>query len=79
VLSFAYEAKVPFDFGQLSVTDGVVDSMVAVVSAYLENASIDSLANMIAKKTDVAEHPKVFHHVGLLVNEPPGPAGLLFI
>ena len=31
------------------------------------------------KKTDVAEHPKVFHHVGLLVNEPPSPAGLLFI
>jgi hypothetical protein len=27
----------------------------------------------------VADHPKVFHHVGLLVNEPPGAAGLLFI
>jgi len=26
----------------------------------------------------VAEHPEVFHHVGLLVNEPPGTAGLLF-
>jgi len=24
------------------------------------------------KKTDVAEHPKVFHHVGLLFNKPPG-------
>jgi hypothetical protein len=23
-----------------------------------------------AKKTDVAERPKAFHHVGLLVNEP---------
>jgi hypothetical protein len=31
------------------------------------------------KKADVAEHPKVFDHVGLLVNEPPGYAGLLFI
>jgi hypothetical protein len=31
------------------------------------------------KKADVAEHPKVFHHVGLLVNEPSGMAGLLFI
>jgi 2-keto-3-deoxy-L-rhamnonate aldolase RhmA len=31
------------------------------------------------KKADVAEHPKVFGHVGLLVNEPPGKAGLLFI
>ena len=24
------------------------------------------------KKADVVEHPEVFHHVGLLVNEPPG-------
>jgi hypothetical protein len=31
------------------------------------------------KKADVAEHPKVFHHVGLLTNGPPGAAGLLFI
>jgi len=26
----------------------------------------------------VAEHPKVFHHVGLLFNEPPARSGLLF-
>ena len=31
------------------------------------------------KKADVAEHPKVFHHVGLPVNEPPGTAELLSI
>jgi len=31
------------------------------------------------KKADVLEHPGVFGHVGLLVNEPPGRAGLLFI
>jgi hypothetical protein len=31
------------------------------------------------KKADVAEHPEVFHHVGLLANEPPGTTGLLFI
>ena len=31
------------------------------------------------KKTDVWEHPGVFEHVGLLVNEPPGTAGLPFI
>jgi hypothetical protein len=31
------------------------------------------------KKADVAEHPEVFHHVGLLVNEPSSYAGLLFI
>jgi hypothetical protein len=28
------------------------------------------------KKADVAGHPKVFDHVGLLVNEPPGTTGL---
>jgi hypothetical protein len=30
------------------------------------------------KKADMAEHPKVFDHVGLLFNEPPGTAELLF-
>jgi len=30
------------------------------------------------KKADVVEHPEVFDHVGLLVNEPPGMAGLPF-
>jgi hypothetical protein len=30
------------------------------------------------KKTDVTEHLEVFHHVGLLVIEPPGMAGLPF-
>jgi hypothetical protein len=31
------------------------------------------------KKADVAEHPEVLDHVGLLVNEPPGTAELLSI
>jgi hypothetical protein len=31
------------------------------------------------KKADVVEYPKVFDHVGLLTNEPPGSAELLFI
>ena len=31
------------------------------------------------KKTDVADHPEVISHVGLLFNEPLGRAGLLFI
>ena len=35
------------------------------------------LAPQKTKKTDVAEHPKVFDHVGLLFNEGPGKAGLL--
>jgi hypothetical protein len=30
------------------------------------------------KKADVVEHPRGFDHVGLLVDEPPGAAGLLF-
>ncbi len=31
------------------------------------------------EKADAAEHPKEFDHIGLLVNEPPGTAGLSFI
>jgi len=31
------------------------------------------------KKADMVGHPKVSGHVGLLVNEPPGRTGLLFI
>lgn len=31
------------------------------------------------KNADMVVHPKVFGHVGLLVNEPPGPAELLLI
>jgi hypothetical protein len=31
------------------------------------------------KKAGVIECPKAFHHAGILVNEPPGRAGLLFI
>jgi len=31
------------------------------------------------KKADVVEHPKMFDHVGLLINEPLGTAGLLSI
>jgi len=36
-------------------------------------------AALKTKKADVAVGPKAFHHVGLLVSEPPGKAGLLFI
>jgi hypothetical protein len=31
------------------------------------------------KKADVTENPEGFDHVGLLANEPPNSAGLLFI
>jgi hypothetical protein len=33
----------------------------------------------IEKKADMAENPKVFGHVGLLFNEPPGTARLFFV
>ena len=36
-------------------------------------------ATLKTKKADVTEHPKAFDHVGLLFNEPPGAAKLLFI
>jgi hypothetical protein len=36
-------------------------------------------ARQQTKKADVAEHPEVFDHVGLLVNEPSSSAGLPFI
>jgi hypothetical protein len=35
--------------------------------------------NRIRKKADVVEHPEAFHHVGLLVDESPGTAGIPFI
>jgi len=31
------------------------------------------------QKADVTEHPQVCGHVGLLVNKPPGAAGMPFI
>ena len=40
------------------------------------DCTLPSSAN---KKADVVGHPKVIDHVGLLVNEPPGTAELLFI
>jgi hypothetical protein len=38
----------------------------------------ERLASPRTKKADVAAHPKVFGHVGLLFNKPPGKAGLFF-
>jgi hypothetical protein len=31
------------------------------------------------KKAEVAEHPEVFDHVGLLTNEPSSDGGVLFV
>ena len=49
--------------------------MVFILTGRLETASIRVARNKAQKKADVAEHPKVFHHVGLLVNEPPAGPG----
>jgi hypothetical protein len=38
-----------------------------------------SLIVRAKKKADAAENPEGFNHVGLLVNEPPGSARLLFV
>jgi hypothetical protein len=46
---------------------------------FTDVASIHDLCPLNTKKTDVAEHPQVFRHVGLLTNEPLGKAGLLSI
>jgi hypothetical protein len=37
-----------------------------------------SSSQKVNKKTDVADHPGVIDHVGLLNNELPSTAGLLF-
>ncbi len=37
------------------------------------------MSSFQTKKADVAEHFWVFDHVGVLVNEPPGNAGLPFV
>jgi hypothetical protein len=37
------------------------------------------MTDVAAKKTDVAEHYQVFHHVGLLFDGLPGRSGLPFI
>jgi hypothetical protein len=45
----------------------------------VQSAGCDHPAPAETKKADVVEHPEVFDYVGLLVNEPPGTAGLPFI
>jgi len=44
-----------------------------------EHESIIGIIAAVNEKTDVTEHLKAFDHAGLLVNEPPGTAGLPFI
>jgi hypothetical protein len=50
-----------------------------VLPSPLEEAKFGAPALASKKKADVAGHPEVSHHVGLLVDGPPGGAGLPFI
>jgi hypothetical protein len=43
------------------------------------NSALISSLRQSEKKADAAEHPQVFHRVGLLTNETLGRAGFLFI
>jgi hypothetical protein len=48
---------------------------------FVATLPIDYLApahHRAQKKADMAEHPQAFDHVGLLFNEPPSTAELLF-
>ncbi len=38
--------------------------------------SLQQFRDTKTKKADVLKHPKVFQHVGILVSQPPGMAGL---
>jgi hypothetical protein len=44
----------------------------------IPNARVCRAGSDSEKEADVAEHRKLFNHVGLLVNEPPVPAELPF-
>jgi hypothetical protein len=54
-----------------------LDLIVAFIGSSFDGGANN--ADRGQKKADVAEHPEVFNHVGLLVNEPPGKNGVLFI
>jgi hypothetical protein len=56
-----------------------VFSLLNVLIAELRAASEDAAPTIAKKKADVHDYPMVFMHVGLLVNRPPGTAGLPFI
>jgi hypothetical protein len=49
------------------------------MNLHLSQRNCSSLFATGNKKAEVVEHPEVFDHVGLLINEPPGTAGLPFI
>ena len=65
---------------RLVLQDAVLRS--SSITSFFSCASVFISKLFIAKgenKADVAEHLEVFDHVGLLTNEPPGTAELLFI
>jgi hypothetical protein len=45
---------------------------------FIPGRDVRSAPPRAKKKADVVEYPEAFDHVGLLVNKPPGRAGLPF-
>jgi hypothetical protein len=76
-LSVIQTALGAFDFFRRGVEDQeeLAGLHVSLVLQELDSGSA-GLAQPRTKKADVVEYPKVFDHVGLLFNEPPGTAEL---
>jgi hypothetical protein len=51
---------------------------IGLVHRFVLGGRNDPASRRATKKADAGKHPKVLNHVGLLFNEPPGKAGLLF-
>jgi hypothetical protein len=86
---FQFSIRFLFDFGDLAQHGAKVPPFEIVRRRVLEDRLIGPQVSSselwlhchvsFSKKTDVAEHPQVFDHVGLLVNGLPGAARLPFI
>jgi hypothetical protein len=74
VISVAAQHAIAGCRGTQLLVHKMPDGPVQVVATHRTFSSL-----MTNKKADVAEYPRVIDHVGLLINEPPGTAGLLFI
>ena len=73
---FARNSWLVITQGYLALLDGALHLPVKHPAAWISDTC--DRRWLPAKKADVAEYPAVFDHVGLLVNKPPGTAGLPF-
>jgi hypothetical protein len=61
------------------ISDRVLESLPSTWTPLMTPPTATSSATpRRVQKADVADRPEAFHHVGLLVNGPPGTAGLPF-